>query len=230
MGNMIRPVASPLIGVIAPPVNAEIFKQDLKVGEGSFSRLIADLKLGADSIIDLVARAKGGTKATGTITAVAGSVLLDGVDTFTINDGLGNTIVFTFRLAAPLINDVLFTAGDTAAQVAASIAAAINAQIFLGVSAVVATATPTVVDVTHTKETASGNQAIVEAVADAGFLVTGLLLGVGTEDVITWASPAIGGTQIDRIEALVDDSRVYNVRLVASVALTYVAVGATRNG
>lgn len=231
MGSTIGPLVAPLIAQIAPPVNAEIFKTDLDVQAGGLNRLILDAKLaGAGSIVELIARAKTGTKATGTITAVAGSALIDGVDTFTIDDGLGNTIVFTFRNVAPLVNDVLFAGGDTAAQVATSIAAAINAQIFLGVSAAVATATPTVVDVTHTKGTAAGNQAILEAVADAGFLVTGLVLGVGTETVIVLASPAIGNVQVDRREILVSDAVRYNLRLVSSVAITYLAIGATRAG
>ena len=228
MGNTIGPLVAPLIAQIAPPVNAEIFKTDLEVQAGGLNKLLLDAKLaGAGSIIDLIARTKGGVKAVGTITAVAGSALLDNLDDFTIDDGLGNVVNFTFRTVAPLINDVLFAGGDTAAQVAASIAAAINAQIFLGVSAV---AVGAVVTVTHTKPTAAGNQAILEAVVDAGFLVTGLATGTGTETVIVLASPAIGNVQVDRREILVSDAVTYNVRLVSSVAITYLAIGATRAG
>ncbi len=231
MVNTLHPWIVPLVNSPAPGVGAECFKQDLVALDGGLSRLLIDMKFGgAGASVNLVARDKGGTKAIGTITAVAGSVLVNGVDNFTIDDGLGSVVVFTFRLVAPALNDILYTAGDTVAQVAAAIAAQINLQTYLSIKATVDAATPTVVDLEHTKGTAAGNQAIVEAVTDAGFLVTGMAGGVGTEFAITLTQGAVGNNEVDRREVLVSDEKLWNIEMSAAVVVEYLALGLSRAG
>jgi hypothetical protein len=229
MGNGIVPMGL-LVNQPAPPVNTDLFKEDLDPG-GHLLVLLADLRLGgAGSIIDLRCRAKGGKKATGTITVVPGADLLNGVDTVTINDGYGHTVVFTYRTAAPLINDILFAAGSSAADVAINTRDKINAHPFLGVIAVVDRDNPALLNITSRKAAADGNQAIVEAVANANYVVTGMAGGLGgvaftTPEIV---QAAIGNNQVDRVATLVGGEFFYNLRLQASVAITYAAAGGAK--
>ena len=230
MGNTLHPWIVPLVNSPAPGAGAECFKQDLVALDGGLSRLIIDMKFGgAGASVNLIARDKGGTKAIGTIQSIAGAVLLDGVDTFTIDDGLGSVVVFTFRNVAPALNDVLFAGGDTAAQVAAQIALVINRQTYLSISAVVDPVDATIVNLTHTKGTATGNVAVVEAVANAGFLVTGMAGGVGTEVAITLTQGAVGNNEVDRRDVLVSDDKLWNIEMSAAVTVELLALGLSRS-
>lgn len=230
MTNSIHPWITPIVNGPAPGAGAECFKQDLVALQGGLSKLVLDMKYGgAGASVNLIARDTGGTKALGTIQAVAGSLLIDAVDLFTINDGLGTTIVFTFRTVPVVLFDVPFTGADTAAVVAASIAATINAQTYLSISAVVDPVDATIVNLTHTKETATGNVAVTEAVANAGFLVTGMVGGVGTEFAITLTQGVVGNNEVDHRELQVSDDKVWNVEISAAVAIEYFAMGLQRS-
>ena len=148
--------------------------------------------------------------AAGTITAVAKAALLDN-EGFVLNDGLNPAVNFEFKVTgafqskAALPRAVVDVSGATdAASVAVIIAAAINST----ASAVqpnplaITAATPVgaVVSLTNDKSGTAGNVAITETVADAGFLVTGMTLGVATT-VVNVTSTALfdseGFFQID---------------------------------
>ena len=127
--------------------------------------------------------------ATGTITAIAGSLIVDG-ETFTLNDGIHTPTVFEFDSGGGVSGSnvaVPFTAGDSAATVAGSIQTAINgvgATLFITASSGGGALT----NVTHDQSGTVGNQAITETVSNVGFTVTGLSGGTGDVKVLSQAS------------------------------------------
>jgi hypothetical protein len=127
--------------------------------------------------------------ATGTITAVAGSLLVDG-ETFTLNDGINAAKVFEFDSGGGVTGGnvaVPFTGGDSAATVASAIQTAIN-----GVgSTLLITASSgggALTNLTHDRAGTVGNVAISETVADVGFLFSGMSGGTGDVVVLVQAS------------------------------------------
>ena len=127
--------------------------------------------------------------ATGTITTVAGSLLVDG-ETFTLNDGTNTATVFEFDSGGGVGGGniaVPFTGGDSAATVAAAIQTAINgvgATLFITASSGGGAVTNLVNDVMGTV----GNVTITDTVADGGFTVTGMSGGAGDVRVLVQAS------------------------------------------
>lgn len=127
--------------------------------------------------------------ATGSITAVAGSLLVDG-ETFTLNDGIHTPTVFEFdsnAAVSPGNVAVTFTGGDSASTVAAAILAAING---VGASLLI-TATSgggALTNLTHDQKGTVGNHAVTETVSDVGFTVTGMTGGAGDIKILSAAS------------------------------------------
>jgi hypothetical protein len=144
-----------------------------------------------DIIPDLARKRRGHTKlamrtlgtlaATGSITTVAGGSLVDGTDTFVIDDGINAAVTFEFDSDSSVVETatlraVPFTGGDTADQVRDAIITAITNSVLL---------TPSnggagLVSLTHDVLGIVGNQTITENVANAGFLVSGMSGGTGT--------------------------------------------------
>jgi hypothetical protein len=151
------------------------------------------------------------TPATGTLTAVAGSLLVDG-ETFTLPDGVGQTGVFEFDddgSVTPGNILVPFDATMTADQVAVAVESAIeNNTIGLRIGA--SFAGSGVVDLTHHLETVEGNQTTAETVANAGFTLTDMAGAIGPEgvrlDVQTF--PTINPTALD-IKVVVDGVHLF---------------------
>jgi cysteine-rich repeat protein len=112
--------------------------------------------------------------ATGSIVAVRGNVLVDGTDTFTIDDGFGTVVTFEFDSnedVTPGHVGVPFANGVNAATMAARIATAINGSALL-ISAT--QGTDALVILTHQRLSSLGNVPLVETVADASFAVSGM--------------------------------------------------------
>lgn len=127
--------------------------------------------------------------ATGSITAIAGSLLVDG-ETFTISDGTNTPTIFEFDSGGGVGGGniaVTFTGGDSDTTVASAIASAIN-----GVGGTLnVTAAPSGASVTLTNDNtgASGNVAISETVLDGGFITSGMSGGAtGVAYVLTRAT------------------------------------------
>lgn len=128
--------------------------------------------------------------ATGTIVVVAGSALVDGTDTFTINDGVNTPTVFEFDSGGGVGGGnvaVPFTGGDSAATVKASVISAIN-----GVGSTLrVTASDgggSTVNLTADIAGTNANRAVTETVADGGFSVTGLTGGAGDKVTLNAAA------------------------------------------
>jgi hypothetical protein len=127
------------------------------------------------------ARPPGNTAATGTITTVAASALVDG-ETFTIDDGQNPAVNFEFDLAGDGVGAgnvaVVLDGTENADEVRDAVIAAINGvpnETFLILASDGGAGT---VDLVNEFGGAQGNVAIAEAVTDAGFSVTGMSGGV----------------------------------------------------
>lgn len=137
-----------------------------------------------------------GQAAFGTLTAIAGNLLVDG-ETFTISDGINTPIVFEFDsngAVTPGNVPVVFTPADTAAVVMASMTTAINTH-RASLAGEVPAAGPllpfrvsarndgvSVVTVTHVICGPVGNQTITDTVANVGFVVAGMTFGFSNYD------------------------------------------------
>jgi hypothetical protein len=122
-----------------------------------------------------------GSRAKGQIMPVAGSLLIDG-ETFTLNDGLNGNKVFEFDSTGSITpgrTPVAFTAGSTIQQVSDSIALAINTLV-TGDFFIAAKSNPGgTVTLVNNQPGVIGNNTITETVANAGFLVQGMVGGTG---------------------------------------------------
>lgn len=117
--------------------------------------------------------------ATGSITTVVGSLLVDG-ETFTLDDGINPPVVFEFdnnSIITPGNVPVVFTALDTADQVRNFIVFAVNGST-VGITASIGGSG--LVDLVNDLPGLGGNVTITETVANAGFLVTGMSGGTLT--------------------------------------------------
>ncbi len=118
--------------------------------------------------------------ATGTITTVAGALLVDG-ETFTIDDGDGAT-TFEFDSDGTIDSDfvtVPFTAADSADVVRDAVIAAIAGE--SGFSVTASNGGAATVNLVQDLASFDGNIALTEDVAAGGFAVTGMTGGVGFE-------------------------------------------------
>jgi hypothetical protein len=123
----------------------------------------------------------GAIAATGTITVVAGSLLVD-TETFTLDDGINTATVFEFDSGGGVTPGnvaVAYTALDTAATVRASVIAAINGVVGTLLITASPAVTPGVINLLNDSLGAAGNQAITDTVADLGFVHTGMSGGLG---------------------------------------------------
>lgn len=139
----------------------------------------------------------------GSITAVAGNLLIDG-ETFTLDDGVNDPVVFEFDSGGGVTGtnvSVAFTSGDSAAVVAGAIQTAIN-----GVTSdlLITAGAPTgaVVPLTNDSTGEGGNQSVTDTVANVGFIVRGMTGGDGEVSIELTAgsrSPAQIVTEIDAV-------------------------------
>lgn len=109
----------------------------------------------------------------GRIVCIAGSALLDS-DWFTIGDGAGHTVTFEFDSDGRVTTDrrgLAYTALDSVTTVAATLIRGIE-QADLQIYAV--QTAPGIVDLLHYDEGTTGNIAMVDNVANAGFSALGL--------------------------------------------------------
>jgi hypothetical protein len=115
------------------------------------------------------------TSATGSITTVSGSHLVDG-ETFTINDGFNAPTAFEFDSNASVTGGrvgVAFVPTDTGDQIKAKIVTAVNA-VDTGLLVTASNAGTGLVGLVNDTAGSAGNHAITETVADVGFMVTGM--------------------------------------------------------
>lgn len=126
-----------------------------------------------------------GVAAKGDLTAIAANLLAAGVDTdtFVLDDGVNPAVTFVFDDDASVavsatLRDIVHNGTQTAAQMRTLIVAAINAAPTLDITASPSTASTAVVDLVNDVTGVAGNIAIVETVADASFLVSGMAGGV----------------------------------------------------
>lgn len=113
---------------------------------------------------------------TGTITTVAGSLLVDG-ETFVLNDGVNPAVTFEFDSNASVVQtstlrSVAFTGGDTATTVRNTIISAITSAPALNITATIGGAA--LVNLANDNTGHAGNVVITDTVADSGFIVTGM--------------------------------------------------------
>jgi hypothetical protein len=113
----------------------------------------------------------------GSITAITGALLVDGTDTFVLNDGVNPAVTFEFDdnssvVQTATLRSVAFTAGDSASTVRDTIIAAINGAPTLAITASIAG--PALVGLVNDAPGSVGNVAVTETVANAGFIVAGM--------------------------------------------------------
>jgi hypothetical protein len=140
-----------------------------------------------------------GTAATGTITCVAGSALIDG-ETVTVDDGVNPPTVFEFDSDSSVSGSnvpVVFDPGDSAAAVRDALVTAIDgvgATLYINAD----TGAAADADLTADFNGTYANQTITHTVVDAGFAVAGMSGGTtGTwesmmADIITAVNTAVG--------------------------------------
>jgi hypothetical protein len=121
---------------------------------------------------------------TGTITTVAGSLLVDG-ETFVLNDGVNPAVTFEFDSNASVVQSntlraVAFTGGDTANTVRDTIITAVSTAPVLNITATSGGAS--LVNLVNDTTGHAGNVVITETVAAGGFIVAGML-GGATGDI-----------------------------------------------
>lgn len=155
----------------------------------SYVRSNTGLPLGANgsratgSITAVAGSAITGAKATGSIVCVAGAALIDG-ETVTVNDGTNPAVVFEFdndASVAPGHTAITFTEGSTRGDVQAALIAAINA------ATLSIDASPGGMGITlvHQRCLASGNIAISDTVANVFFTHSGMSGGVNDGETFT---------------------------------------------
>lgn len=122
----------------------------------------------------------GGTAPTGSITTVAGSLLVDG-ETVVLDDGRNAPVTFEFDSDASVVETdtlraVAFTGGDTADQIRDALITAITNAPTLNIGA--SNGGAGLVALTDSRVGLAGNNAVTETVTNAGFVVTGMSGGV----------------------------------------------------
>jgi hypothetical protein len=171
-----------------------VLRTVLSVGEPDASGTVTDvttLRLTANLPTTSV-------KATGSITAVAGSLLVDG-QTFTLNDGVNAATIFEFDSNSSVTGGhiaVPFTNGDSAATVAASIRTAIN-NVTSALQITASAPVGSVVGLTNDNYGTQGNQTITETVVDSGFIVTGM--SGGLHNTNTWIYDNLAEMRVERV-------------------------------
>lgn len=172
----------------APGADTDLLPADFSLpsGEKGAAKLevVAQVVLGTK--LHLMARRKSGpTKATGSITVVAGADLVDG-DDFTLDDGVNPAVNFEFDTNGAIAGDVAIPIDLklTVGQVAHKVRDAINAAADLDITAALDPDDEAVVLLTHDLGGTDGNQVIAEAVADAGFTVENMAGGLDDAEVL----------------------------------------------
>ncbi len=124
--------------------------------------------------------------ATGSITCVAKAALVDG-ETLTLDDGTNAATVFEFDVAGDGVaggnTQVNVSTDTTAIQVATRLANAINT-VAAGLAITATAVGDGTITLANDANGPSGNVAITETVADAGFVVAGM--SGGHQDTFTW--------------------------------------------
>ncbi len=202
----------------APGEDTDILDEafSLKNQDKGTSKLKITVQLETTGIVNLIARRKtGDTKATGTITPVAGSLLADG-DDFTLDDGANPALNFEFDDDDAIAGDVAIplTGGESKNQIAYKIRDAINAATPLDITAEV---DPDTFDVLLTNDIGGmdGNVTILESVTDAGFIVAGMDGGIDDGETVI---PLNGDVEITEgtphsEEILINSDHEYNLQL-----------------
>lgn len=177
------------MNIPAPGADTDILAQDFSLvgNEKGSSKAEIVAQLVTESKLHLVARRKAGpTKATGSITVVAGAYLVDGTDDFTLDDGINPALNFEFDDDGSITGDVAvpFDAGMNVSQIAHQVRDAINGAENLEISAALDPEDEAVVLLTHDVGGTDGNQTITESVADAGFTVQNMAGGLDDGEVV----------------------------------------------
>jgi hypothetical protein len=133
--------------------------------------------------------AAAGLASTGTITTIAGSLLVDDTDNFILDDGVNAAVTFEFDddgsvVQTDTLRAVTFTSGDTADQVRDAIITAVTNAPTLDITA--ANGGAALVNLTNDTVGTQGDVAIVENVTDVGFLVTGMSGGEDGWGIVTY--------------------------------------------
>ncbi|MGH9462012.1 MAG: hypothetical protein ACRD1X_12385 [Vicinamibacteria bacterium] len=219
----------------APGANTDILAEDFSLPENEkgIAKLFLQLQLAVASVVNLVARRKTGpTKATGTIAVVAGSLLVDG-DDFTLDDGSNPAVNFEFDTNDAITGDVALpiTGAESENQIAHLVAEAINATANLDISAEVDDETDEVL-LTHEVGGSDGNQAILEAVTDAGFTVTGMAGGLDDGEVVM---PLEGGEEIPAgepqlLQSLIHSDHSYNLQVETDGIIEVLYLASSKDG
>lgn len=176
------------MNIPAPGGDTDILPEDFSLPSGAkgAAKLEIVAQLVTESKLHLMARRKSGpTKATGSITVVDGSLLVD-TDDFTLDDGVNPALNFEFNKTGGITGDVAVVVDSqmTEEQVAHQVMDAINAAADLDITASLDPDDDAVVLLTHDLGGTVGNQTVGEAVTDAGFTVENMAGGLDDEEVL----------------------------------------------
>ncbi len=172
----------------APGADTDLLAEDFSLPSGGkgAAKLEVVAQLVTESKLHLMARRKSGpTKATGSITVVDGSLLVDG-DDFTLDDGVNPAVNFEFDEDDAITGDVAITldGNETEGQIAHKVRDAINAAADLDITASLDPDDDAVVLLENDLGGTDGNQAIGEAVTDAGFTKEDMAGGLDDGEVL----------------------------------------------
>jgi hypothetical protein len=237
--HSIRDLLLRQIGAAAAPVDVACFtdKLDRYVSGGALiAPVFPNQTNGVGAPIAGISEAReapivtsSGAPARGTIQAIGGADLID-TETFVLSDGANPALTFEFDLAGGGITGdvaVVFGAGDTPAVVAAAIIAAINGAAPLTITAQLVTGSTTQIELSNQTGGVAGNVAIIETVADAGFVVTGMAGGaaVVTAAALVLADSMAAGDRVSKIFDLAEKAIID----APGTFLVYVVTGATED-
>lgn len=221
----------------APGADEDIFPADFSLpeGEGGLYKLVAYAVLSTPSALNLAQRRKtGNTKATGTITVVAGADLADG-DNFTLNDGANPAVVFEYDDDDSIAGDypIAFTAARDARHIRDITLDAIRAAIAaedLDMAAEADPSNPAKILLTTATDAVEANEAILEDVADAGFVVDGMDGWDEDGEALFALTPSLEDDELPaeqcvRLEGVVVAGYQYNLQLAADGDIPLLAVG-----
>ena len=151
-----------------------------------------------------------GFQAIGTITTVVAANITD-AETFILNDGVNPAVTFEFEKVGGVAGGnvvVDISSAVTAEDVRDIIVTAVNGAASLAITASPGASTD-LVFLQNDNVGALGNNAVIESVADAGFLVTGLAGGLDEGSSPTPVIPASGKNSTDT--GLDSDSNIIDI-------------------
>jgi len=172
----------------APGADTDLLPEDFSIPNGEKGAATVEVvaQLVTESVVNLIARRKSGpTKATGSITVVAGADLVD-TDNFTLDDGVNSAVNFEFNKTGGITGDVAIAidSGMTVEQIAHKVMDAINGADDLDITATLDPDDEAVVLLTHDLGGTVGNQTVGEAVTDADFTVENMEGGLDDDEVV----------------------------------------------